>query len=114
MCPERFQRSDGSPSGTRHIQVGHEGEGHGRLVLAQCRVITHLGLEPVAEVRCRLDDPTPKEVGARVDEVGGDREQPAQRLDTYSHLWPDSEGRTREAVDPVLGRPTEASEEAAK
>lgn len=28
----------------------------------------------------------------------------AETLDTYSHLWPDSEDRTREAVDEVLGR----------
>jgi integrase len=27
-----------------------------------------------------------------------------ETLDTYSHLWPDSEDRTREAVDAVLGR----------
>lgn len=27
----------------------------------------------------------------------------AETLDTYSHLWPDSEDRTREAVDGVLG-----------
>jgi len=27
----------------------------------------------------------------------------AETLDTYSHLWPDSEDRTREAVDDVLG-----------
>jgi integrase len=27
----------------------------------------------------------------------------AETLDTYSHLWPDSEDRTREAVDSVLG-----------
>jgi integrase len=26
-----------------------------------------------------------------------------ETLDTYSHLWPDSEDRTREAVDQVLG-----------
>jgi integrase len=30
----------------------------------------------------------------------------AETLDTYSHLWPDSEDRTREAIDAVLGRPT--------
>jgi integrase len=29
----------------------------------------------------------------------------AETLDTYSHLWPDSEDRTRLAVDSVLGRP---------
>jgi integrase len=29
-----------------------------------------------------------------------------ETLDTYSHLWPDSEDRTREAVDEVLGRAT--------
>src|SRR5262245_34719266 len=28
----------------------------------------------------------------------------AETLDTYSHLWPDSEDRTRQAVDLVLGR----------
>jgi len=28
----------------------------------------------------------------------------AETLDTYSHLWPDSEDRTREAVDAVLGQ----------
>lgn len=27
-----------------------------------------------------------------------------ETLDTYSHLWPDSDDRTREAVDEVLGR----------
>jgi len=27
----------------------------------------------------------------------------AETLDTYSHLWPDSDDRTREAVDPQLG-----------
>jgi integrase len=37
-----------------------------------------------------------------------------ETLDTYSHLWPDSEDRTREAVDQVLGRPAEAGEEAAR
>jgi hypothetical protein len=26
-----------------------------------------------------------------------------ETLDTYSHLWPDSEDRTREAVDEILG-----------
>jgi hypothetical protein len=26
----------------------------------------------------------------------------AETLDTYSHLWPDSDDRTREAVDSVL------------
>jgi hypothetical protein len=26
-----------------------------------------------------------------------------ETLDTYSHLWADSEDRTREAVDQVLG-----------
>jgi len=26
----------------------------------------------------------------------------AETLDTYSHLWPDSDDRTREAVDQVL------------
>ncbi|SOC54864.1 hypothetical protein [Ornithinimicrobium cerasi] len=32
----------------------------------------------------------------------------AETLDTYSHLWPDSEGRTREAVDLVLGTAADA------
>jgi integrase len=27
-----------------------------------------------------------------------------ETLNTYSHLWPDSEDRTREAVDEVLGQ----------
>jgi integrase len=27
-----------------------------------------------------------------------------ETLDTYSHLWPESEDRTREAVDQVLGQ----------
>ena len=27
----------------------------------------------------------------------------AETLDTYSHLWPDSDDRTREAVDAILG-----------
>jgi integrase len=33
----------------------------------------------------------------------------AETLDTYSHLWPDSEDRTRAAVDAVLGRGAEDS-----
>lgn len=28
----------------------------------------------------------------------------AETLDTYAHLWPDSEDRTRAAVDSVLSR----------
>lgn len=32
----------------------------------------------------------------------------AETLDTYSHLWPDSEDRTREAVDLVLGEGSRA------
>jgi integrase len=28
-----------------------------------------------------------------------------ETLDAYSHLWPDSDARTREAVDAVLGNP---------
>ena len=31
----------------------------------------------------------------------------AETRDTYSHLWPDSDDRTREAVDHVLGKPAE-------
>jgi hypothetical protein len=26
-----------------------------------------------------------------------------ETLDTYSHLWPDSDDRTRDAIDSVLG-----------
>jgi len=32
----------------------------------------------------------------------------AVTLDTYSHLWPDSDDRTREAVDAVLGSPADS------
>jgi integrase len=35
-----------------------------------------------------------------------------ETLDTYSHLWPDSEDRTREAVDKVLGASDDAAPEA--
>lgn len=35
-------------------------------------------------------------------------ETAAETLDTYAHLWPDSEDRTREAVDSVLGPPAPA------
>src|SRR4051794_9458655 len=31
----------------------------------------------------------------------------AETLDTYSHLWPDSEDRTRQAIDSVLGAPAD-------
>jgi integrase len=37
-----------------------------------------------------------------------------ETLDTYSHLWPDSEDRTREAVDAVLGQTAAGGEEAAR
>ena len=30
----------------------------------------------------------------------------AETLDTYSHLWPDSDDRTRDAIDSVLGDQT--------
>jgi integrase len=33
----------------------------------------------------------------------------AETLDTYSHLWPDSEDRTRLAVDSVLGAPADSA-----
>ena len=33
----------------------------------------------------------------------------AETLDTYSHLWPDSEDRTRRAIDTVLGAPADFS-----
>jgi len=33
-----------------------------------------------------------------------------ETLDTYSHLWPDSDDRTRDAIDSVLGRSRESSE----
>jgi integrase len=36
-----------------------------------------------------------------------------ETLDTYSHLWPDSEDRTREAVDEVLGQVASRSVEEA-
>lgn len=32
----------------------------------------------------------------------------AETLDTYAHLWPDSDDRTREAVDAVLGAPADS------
>lgn len=32
-----------------------------------------------------------------------------ETLDTYSHLWPDSEDRTRDAVDSVLGHACQPS-----
>ena len=31
-----------------------------------------------------------------------------ETLDTYSHLWPDSDDRTREAIDSVLGSTADA------
>jgi integrase len=37
----------------------------------------------------------------------------SETLDTYSHLWPDSEDRTRAAVDDVLGSTASASRQAA-
>ncbi|NPC96616.1 site-specific integrase [Nocardioides sp. zg-DK7169] len=37
----------------------------------------------------------------------------AETLDTYSHLWPDSDDRTREAIDSVLGAPADSSRTAA-
>ena len=30
-----------------------------------------------------------------------------ETLDTYAHLWPDSDDRTREAIDSVLGAPAD-------
>jgi hypothetical protein len=33
---------------------------------------------------------------------------PVAALDTYAHLWPDSEDRTREAVEVLLGVPLTA------
>ena len=31
-----------------------------------------------------------------------------ETLHTYSHLWPDSDDRTREAIDTVLGAPADS------
>ncbi len=33
-----------------------------------------------------------------------------ETLDTYSHLWPDSDDRTREAIDSVLGADSAAAD----
>jgi hypothetical protein len=33
-----------------------------------------------------------------------------ETLDTYSHLWPDSDDRTRDAIDAVLGAEDDAPE----
>ena len=33
----------------------------------------------------------------------------AETLDTYSHLWPDSEDRTRQAIDSVFGTAADAA-----
>lgn len=38
----------------------------------------------------------------------------AETLDTYAHLWPDGDDRTREAVDAVLGHTTSIPTEVAK
>lgn len=35
----------------------------------------------------------------------------AETLDTYSHLWPDSDDRTRDAIDSVLGHARRSSQE---
>lgn len=35
-----------------------------------------------------------------------------ETLDTYSHLWPDSDDRTREAVDSLLLRPASLADPA--
>ncbi|MET0715557.1 MAG: hypothetical protein ABWY57_11650 [Mycetocola sp.] len=35
---------------------------------------------------------------------GGPQKTRQFTLDTYSHLWPDSDDETRDAVDEVLGR----------
>jgi hypothetical protein len=32
----------------------------------------------------------------------------SETLDTYSHLWPDSDDRTRDAIDSVLGAPADS------
>ena len=37
-----------------------------------------------------------------------------ETLDTYSHLWPDAEDRTRQAVDNVLGASAPAEGPAAE
>jgi hypothetical protein len=44
-------------------------------------------------------------VAPTIGEIGAARlghASAAETLDTYSHLWPDSEDRTRSAVDEVL------------
>ena len=43
-------------------------------------MLAHLRQEPLAEVRGRLDDAAADEVGVGIREVGGDREEPADRL----------------------------------
>jgi len=36
----------------------------------------------------------------------------SETLDTYSHLWPDSDDRTRDAIDAVLGSSRDLEEAA--
>ena len=70
---------DGGPAGAGHVEVGHQGDFRGPgLLLAQHGVGPDLGQEPVAEVRRGLHHAAAQEIGAGIEEVRGDREQPPQ------------------------------------
>jgi integrase len=62
-------------------------DGDGQADLAACRAAgTAVPTRAVKAVQARLGHASASET-----------------LDTYSHLWPDPEDRTRQAVDSVLG-----------
>jgi transcriptional regulator with XRE-family HTH domain len=68
---------DCGPASTRHVEVRYQGDvGDPGLLLAQHSVGSNLGEEPVAEVLRGFHHAAAEEIGARIEEIRGDGEQP--------------------------------------
>jgi hypothetical protein len=95
LADDPLAGGDGRAAGTGHVQVRHQGYLRGPgLFLAQHGVGPHLGDEPVAEVRRRLDHAPAEEVDVGIEEVRGDGQQPSQR----DRLLPEDGQRHRVTV----------------
>jgi hypothetical protein len=92
-CPasQRGWRHDPAIQIRHHVATGDKVRGARRAALPRPKALLRQSLDPARGVR--EDGPGP---------IG--HANAAETLDTYSHLWPDSDDRTREAVDQVLAR----------
>ena len=97
----------------------HRGDANGRELLhggdmrttIEAVLVDHVDQSTASAPFRRLELRIAADPARRVGEGGPEPPRPRvseEMLDTYGHLWPDSDDRTRQAVDGVLSRSPEA------